>query len=104
MPRLRAVSIDRMPAPEAQIAVRLTPRSSRDQLLGIAEGVLRARVTAPPVDNEANKALCRLIAKRVGVAPSKVELVRGGRSRAKMVRVVGIDRAALERALRDPAG
>ncbi len=92
-----------MSAPEARIAVHLSPRGGRDQLLGITDGVLRARVTAPPVDNQANRALCRLIAKRVGVAPSKVNLVRGARSRLKMIGVAGLDRAALERALRDPA-
>ena len=51
------------------------------------DGVLQAKVTAPPVDGKANKALCRLIAKRVGVAPSRVSVVRGEKSREKVVRV-----------------
>jgi hypothetical protein len=63
------------------------------------DGVLQARVTAPPVDGKANRALCRLIAKRVGVAPSKVSVVRGEKSRDKLVRVGGIDAATLEKAL-----
>jgi uncharacterized protein (TIGR00251 family) len=63
------------------------------------DGVLRARVSAPPVDGRANKALCRLIAKRVGVAPSRVSVVRGQKSRDKVVRVEGVDAAALEKAL-----
>jgi hypothetical protein len=62
-------------------------------------GVLRARVSAPPVDGKANKALCRLIAKRVGVASSRVSVVRGEKSRDKVVRVEGVDAAALEKAL-----
>jgi uncharacterized protein (TIGR00251 family) len=61
--------------------------------------VLRARVSAPPVDGKANKALCRLIAKRVGVPPSRVSVVRGEKSRDKVVRVEGVDVAALEKAL-----
>lgn len=64
------------------------------------EGLLVARVCAPPVDGKANAALCRLIAKRVGVAPSKVAVVRGERSRNKVVRVEGVDTAVLEDALR----
>lgn len=63
------------------------------------DGVLQAKVTAPPVDGRANKALCKLIAKRVGVAPSRVSVVRGEKSREKVVRVEGIDEVALRQAL-----
>jgi uncharacterized protein YggU (UPF0235/DUF167 family) len=48
-----------------QIEVRLSPRSSRDELIGMRDGVLQAKVTASPVDGKANKALCGLIAKRL---------------------------------------
>lgn len=65
------------------------------------DGVLQAKVTAAPVDGEANKALCRLIAKRVGVAPSRVSVMRGEKSRSKVVRVEGLDSIALQRALSD---
>ena len=60
-------------------------------MLGMADGVLRARVSAPPVDGKANKALCRLIAKQVGVAPSRVSVVRGEKSRDKVVQVDGVE-------------
>jgi uncharacterized protein (TIGR00251 family) len=75
---------------EARIEVRLQPRASRDELVGIREGVLHARVCAPPVDGEANRALCRLIAARARVAPSRVEVIRGQRGRNKLVRVAGL--------------
>lgn len=83
----------------AQIEVRLRPRGSRDELIGWRDGVLQARVTAPPLDGKANRALCKLIAKRVGVAPSRVNVVRGEKSRDKLVRVDGVDFAALQEAL-----
>lgn len=86
--------------PAAQIEVRLRPRGSRDELIGLRDGVLQVKVTAPPVDGKANKALCRLIAKRVGVAPSRVSVVRGEKSREKVVRVEGIDETTLTEALR----
>ena len=57
------------------------------------------RVTAPPVDGRANDALCRLIAKAAGVAPSKVSIVRGHTARDKHVRVEGIGDGALREAL-----
>lgn len=83
----------------AQIKVRLRPRGSREELTGLRDGVLQAKVTAPPVDGKANRALCRLIAKRVGVAPSKVSVIRGEKSREKLVTVEGLDSEELRRAL-----
>jgi uncharacterized protein (TIGR00251 family) len=85
--------------PGATIEVRLRPRGSRDELLGMRDGVLQAKVTAPPVDGKANRALCKLIAKQAGVAPSRVRVMRGAKSREKLVRVEGIDDATLREAL-----
>jgi hypothetical protein len=85
----------------SEIRVRLRPRGHRDELLGIVDGVLQARVSAPPVDGKANRALCKLIAKRLRVAPSRVTVARGAKSRDKLVRVEGVDRAALLAALGD---
>jgi len=86
---------------EARIEVRLQPRASRDELLGVRDGVLHARVCAAPVDGEANDALCRLIAKRAGVPPSRVAVIRGERARVKLVRVVGLSVRELLEALRE---
>jgi uncharacterized protein (TIGR00251 family) len=75
---------------EARIEVRLQPRSSRDELIGLRDGVLAARVCAAPADGAANRALCRLIAQRANVAPSRVEVIRGERGRLKLIRVSGL--------------
>ena len=83
----------------ARIAVRLRPRGHADELLGLEDGVLHVRVAAPPVDGRANRALCRLVAKRAGVAPSRVSVVRGARAREKLVEVEGIGEAELLAAL-----
>lgn len=83
----------------ARLEVRLRPRGRADELIGFEGGVLQARVSAPPVDGRANKALCRLIAKRAGVAPSRVSVVRGEKARDKLVEVEGIEREALVAAL-----
>jgi uncharacterized protein len=84
---------------DARIAVRLQPRSSREELVGMREGVLLVRVSAPPLDGKANRALCRLLARALGVAPSTVTVIRGQRSREKLVRVEGMEPPALRRAL-----
>lgn len=80
---------------EARIEVRLRPRGHADELLGLVGGVLQAKVSAPPVEGKANKALCRLVAKRAGVAPSRVSVVRGEKSRDKVLLVEGVDEPTL---------
>jgi uncharacterized protein len=71
--------------------VRLQPRAGADEIVGEREGLLVVRVRAPPERGRANDALCKLIAKRLRIAPGRVELVRGARSRQKLVRVEGVD-------------
>lgn len=70
-----------------KLAVRLTPRSGRDAVLGVKtlEGLkeVQACVTAPPDNGKANKALCKLIASQIGIAKSKVEVLQGQTSRHK---------------------
>ena len=74
----------------ATLSVRLTPRASRDAVALLADGSLAVRVTAPPVDGDANAALIKVVAKALGVAPSRVRLARGQRSRTKVLRVDGL--------------
>jgi uncharacterized protein (TIGR00251 family) len=83
----------------ADLAVRLQPRARRNEVVGERGGSIVIRVTAPPLDNRANDALCRLIAKAAGVAPSKVTVVKGQTARDKVVRVEGVDDKALRQAL-----
>jgi len=85
----------------AKVSVRVQANARRDELVGIRDGVLVVRVAAPALDGRANRALCRLLAKRLGVGPSSVTIVRGQRSRDKVIQVDGVDQAALEAALRE---
>ena len=50
------------------------------------DGALRVRVTATATDGKANKAVVKLLAKHLGVAPSSIEIVRGHTSRDKLIR------------------
>jgi uncharacterized protein len=83
----------------SDLSVRLQPRAKRDEVVGERAGAVVIRVTAPPVDGKANEALCRLIAKAAGVPPSQVSVIRGHTGRDKVVRVEGVELAALRAAL-----
>jgi uncharacterized protein (TIGR00251 family) len=71
------------------IRVRVQPRASRNEILGVRDGRLRLRTTAPPADGKANKAVIRLLADFLDVAPSRISLVRGTTHRDKQLRVLG---------------
>ena len=80
---------------EIRFSVRLTPRADRDAIDVVGDGVLRARVSAPPVDGAANAALIRLIAAQFDVANGSVRIVSGASSRSKVVSVDGVGREAI---------
>src|SRR3990170_688626 len=61
------------------LRIHLTPRSARDEVLGWEGEVLRARVTAPPVEGRANEALLRLLAEALGVPKGSLRIARGER-------------------------
>ena len=83
--------------PEIQLAV--TPRAAADRVGPYRDGVLRVRVTRPPADGEANRAVLRLVARASGVPPSRLTLASGERARRKRVTVEGIDATELGRRL-----
>ncbi len=82
--------------PAVRFVVRLTARGGRDAVDGVdADGSLRARVAAAPVDGAANAALVRLIARELAARASDVEIVGGLTARRKTVTVAGCERSAI---------
>jgi uncharacterized protein len=82
-----------------RIAVRVQPRAKRNAIAGGRDGVLLVRVTAPPVEGKANDAVRKLLAKRLGIAPGRVSIVRGGSARDKIVEIDGMETEAACRTL-----
>jgi uncharacterized protein (TIGR00251 family) len=73
----------------ATLRVRVSPRASRDEVAGERNGALVVRLTAPPVEGQANSALVRFLARHLGVAPSAVSVARGAKTRDKVLLVAG---------------
>ena len=71
------------------IAVRVHPRARHDEIVGVRDGLLQIRTTAPPADGKANQAVRKMLAKHLQVAPSAVTLLRGQTHRNKQFRICG---------------
>ena len=82
----------------ARLSVRIQPRSKREGVESVHDGVVKIRVSAPPVDDKANEAVRKLMAKSLKVHRSRVALVKGSRSRDKVFEISGMSSSdALER-------
>ena len=73
----------------ATLRVRVSPRAPRDEMAGERNGALVVRLTAPPVEGQANAALVRFLARHLGVAPSVVSVAQGAKTRDKVLLVAG---------------
>lgn len=85
------------------LEVHVRPGARRTEVGGTHDGVLVVRVAAPAVEGKANEAVLAAVASALGVRPRDVELVRGGRSRRKRLRVDG-DPARLSERVAELAG
>lgn len=65
--------------------MRVIPRSSINEIKEIGENEYRVKVTAPPVDGEANKMLLKVLAKHFDVSKSSLEIVGGKSAKIKIV-------------------
>jgi uncharacterized protein (TIGR00251 family) len=76
----------------AALAVRVTPRSSKNEITEIqSDGTIKIRLTAPPVDGKANKALIEFLADVLDIAPSKMEIAAGETARDKLIVIFDMD-------------
>jgi hypothetical protein len=82
-----------------RISVRVTPRAREDTVIGWQGDVLRVRVQASAERGKANEAVCRLIAKALGVSTASVGVVRGVTSHNKLIWIDSIDEHELRRRL-----
>lgn len=86
-------------SPPARLAVRLTPRASSNAILRYENGTLYLRLTAPPVEGAANAACCRFVADLLGIAPSRVSVQTGHKSRDKGLAISGLSPEAIQTVL-----
>lgn len=71
--------------------MHVQPGAKRNQVTGFQEGVLRVKISVPPIEGRANEALISFLAKALGVRKSHISIVMGQTSRDKVLEIVGMD-------------
>ena len=92
-----------MPVKETEtgliIEIRVLPRSSRSEVVGIQDGALKIKLTSPPLEGKANDECVRILADQLGIRKSQIEIISGHRARKKTVALAGLKKADLEEIL-----
>lgn len=70
--------------------VKVQPRATRDELGGILDGMLKIRLTSPPVKGAANTRCIKLLACKLGVNKGRISILRGAQTKEKLVQVKGL--------------
>ncbi len=83
------------------LRVKVTPKASRNQVVGVGEGALRLRIQAPPVEGAANERAREFLAELLGKPRGAILLERGQTSRDKAFRITGMTTSELVAALDD---
>ena len=81
--------------------IRVIPGASKNEVAGIQDGALKLRLTAPPVEDKANRACVKFLSGLLGLRRSALAITSGEKSRKKTVSVTGLARGELEERLKD---
>src|SRR5207247_7620576 len=79
----------RVVGPHVTLSLRVQPRASRNAVVGWTGDTLNIRLTAPPVEGAANAACLAFLADLLDLPPSNLTIIKGDRSRQKVVRITG---------------
>lgn len=79
------------------LLIRVTPRAKVNAVSEVqVDGTIKIRLTAPPVDGKANRALVQFLASVLEVPTSYLEIISGFKGRNKKVRVIGLDEQIIQ--------
>jgi hypothetical protein len=84
------VAVKRAALPQATLSVHVQPRASRNAIAGWVGEALKIQLTAPPVEGAANAACLAFLADLLDLPQSQLEILRGDRSRHKIIRITGL--------------
>lgn len=77
------------------LELKVIPNAPRDEIAGWLGGALKVKIQAPALEGRANDAVLDFLAQKLGVPRRDVSLLRGDKSRQKVVRIVSLDEATV---------
>lgn len=80
------------------------PKASRNEIVGIHNGALKLRLTSPPIDGKANKALIAYFAKTLKLAKASIIIASGHQGRTKKIQILDLDETTARRLLNEAVG
>lgn len=80
---------------EVKISLRVYPNATRNEVIGFADGVLRVKISAPPVKGKANRELLAFFSQLLGISQGAITITKGYTSRNKTVAVDGLSQEEL---------
>ncbi|HEU19491.1 MAG TPA: YggU family protein [Deltaproteobacteria bacterium] len=76
--------------------IRVLPRSSRCEIAGIQNDALKLKITAPPIEGQANEECIRFLSDALGVKRNRISIIAGRKSKNKSVAVTGLTTKDIE--------
>ncbi|MFH1382903.1 MAG: DUF167 domain-containing protein [Chloroflexota bacterium] len=77
------------------ILIHVQPNSSRNEIIGFQDDVLRVRIAAPPVKGKANQELIKFLSDILGVSKSSLAIKKGLTGKNKVVKIDGLTPAQI---------
>ncbi|HKL20449.1 MAG TPA: DUF167 domain-containing protein [Tichowtungia sp.] len=81
------------------VRIRAVPRASKNEIQGIYDGALKVRLTSPPVDGKANRALIKFLSKTLNISKAQIELKQGQTGRSKTLHIQGMTPSEIRKKL-----
>ena len=83
------------------LTIQVQPKAKRNEVLGFAEGILRLKIAAPPVEGKANKEVISYLSEVLDIPKGSVDIERGHTSKIKIIAINGIGRDQIYKRLEE---
>ncbi len=86
-----------MPIPEnkARISVHVYPNAVKNEIVGLTNGVLRVKLSVPPVKGKANRELVAFLSRLLGLKKDSISIIKGHTTRKKVVVIDGLSQESV---------
>lgn len=84
---------------KTRICVRVYPSANRNEIVSLINGVLRVRISAPPVNGRANIELIGFLSRLLGISKDSINIIKGQTSRNKLVVINGLSQDSISKLL-----